>query len=412
MNFGEILRTSLGEIRHHKMRSALTLLGIVLGTLSITVMTSFLDGVVAAVWAGFDDLGFDGVMYVVHRDARDLREKAIATRSRGLQPEDADVVMARRRSVSAVAPVVYHEEIVRYAGVERKSRVLGVTPSYNIVRARSMDAGRFFNDLDEESFAPVCVLGYRLRKRLFGTEDPLGRSVSVGHRPLRVIGVAEKLGNQFVNDNDFVEEMEGVYVPLGTLRKYYTGERAPLSFMAVKTDDVENLGDLKAEVAASLKIAHRGATDFQVQNIAEEILRARKEVKDVLQNWRIVLGAIAGISLLVGGIGLLSVMLISIGERLYEIGLRKAIGATDFEIFMQFLAESVVLSLIGGLLGVGAGTLMIKAVAGFFPEGLPIRLDGLILALAIALVLGVLYGIYPALKASRMAPVDALRSAA
>jgi putative ABC transport system permease protein len=412
MSPGEIVRTSLGEIRHHKLRSALTLMGIILGTLSITVMTSFLDGVVAAVWAGFNDLGFDGVMYVVHRDARDLREKAIATRSRGLQPEDADVLMARRRSVSAVAPVVYHEELVRYGDVERKSRVLGVTPSYNVVRARSMEAGRFFNDLDEESFAPVCVLGYRLRNRLFGTEDPLGKSVSVGHRPLRVIGVGEKLGNQFVNDSDFVEEMEGIYVPLGTLRKYYTGERAPLSFIAVKTEDVENLGDLKAEIAASLKIAHRGATDFQVENIAEEILRARKEIKDVLTNWRIVLGAIAGISLLVGGIGLLSVMLISIGERLYEIGLRKAIGATDLEIFMQFLAESVVLSLIGGLLGVAAGTLMIKAVAGFFPEGLPIRLDGLIAALAIALVLGILYGIYPALKASRMAPVDALRSAA
>ncbi|MBI4169770.1 MAG: ABC transporter permease [Acidobacteria bacterium] len=286
MSAGEILRTSLGEIRHHKMRSALTLMGIILGTLSITVMTSFLDGVVAAVWSGFNDLGFDGVMYVVHREARDLREKAIATRSRGLQPEDAEVVLARRRSVSAVAPVVYHEEIVRFGDVERKSRVLGVTPSYNVVRARSMEAGRFFNDVDEESFAPVCVLGYRLRKRLFGTEDPLGRSVSVGHRPLRVIGVAEKLGK------------------------------------------------------------------------------------------------------------------------------RKAIGATDFEIFMQFLAESVVLSLIGGLLGVASGIGMIKAVAGFFPEGLPIRLDGLIFALAIALVLGVLYGIYPALKASRMAPVDALRSAA
>lgn len=412
MSAAEILRTSLGEIRHHKMRSALTLMGIILGTLSITVMTSFLDGVVAAVWSGFNDLGFDGVMYVVHREARDLREKAIATRSRGLQPEDAEVVLARRRSVSAVAPVVYHEEIVRFGDVERKSRVLGVTPSYNVVRARSMEAGRFFNDVDEESFAPVCVLGYRLRKRLFGTEDPLGKSVSVGHRPLRVIGVAEKLGNQFVNDSDFVEEMEGVYVPLSTLRKYYTGEQAPLSFLAVKTDDVENLGDLKAEVAASLKIAHRGAVDFRVENIAEEILRARKEIKDILTNWRIVLGAIAGISLLVGGIGLLSVMLISIGERLYEIGLRKAIGATDFEIFMQFLAESVVLSLIGGLLGVASGIGMIKAVAGFFPEGLPIRLDGLIFALAIALVLGVLYGIYPALKASRMAPVDALRSAA
>ena len=412
MSIGEITRTSLSEIRHNKLRSALTLLGIILGTLSITVMTSFLDGVIATVWQGFDDLGFDGVMYVVERPPRDLRDQAIFERSKGLQPEDANVLLARREILSAVAPVSFSEEMVRRGSVERKVRVMGATESYNTVRNRSMDAGRWLGDLDVKSFARVCVLGYRLKNRLFGTEDAVGKTITLGGRAFRVIGVGKKLGNAFVNDDEFIEEMEGVSVPLTTLRKFYSGEDQPLGFMAVKTNQFERLGDLKAETIASLKIAHRGAEDFRVQNIAEEILRSRKGVTEILVNWRIVLGSIAGIALLVGGIGLLSVLLISIGERLYEIGLRKALGATDTEIFFQFLSESVILSVIGGLLGAAGGIGITKMASGFFPSGLPVRMSGVVIAVGIAVLLGILYGIYPALKASRMEPVEAIRSAA
>jgi putative ABC transport system permease protein len=131
-----------------------------------------------------------------------------------------------------------------------------------------------------------------------------------------------------------------------------------------------------------------------------------------LANWRIVLGSIAGIALLVGGIGLLSVMLISIGERLYEVGLRKAIGATDFAIFMQFLSESVALSLIGALVGAGGGVALATALSGFFSSGLPVNLPGLVFAIGVAILLGIVFGTYPALKASRLEPVEALRSAA
>ena len=411
-SLGEILRTALSEIRHNKLRSALTLLGIILGTLSIVVMTSFLDGVIATVWRGFDDLGYDGVMYVQQRNPSDLREQEIFARSKGLQPEDAQVLLARGGSIASVAPVEMDEEMVRRGSVERKAQITGATSSYPVVRGRIMRAGRFISDLDNASFARVCVLGHRLNARLFGSEDPLGKSILIGGRAFRVIGVGPKLGNAFVNDDDFIEEMEGLSIPLATLRKFYTGEDDPLSFIAVKTDSMDKLSDLKAETAASLKLAHRGAEDFRVQNIAQEILRARKEVTEVLKNWRIVLGSIAGISLLVGGIGLLSVLLISIGERLYEIGLRKALGATDGEIFVQFLAESVVLSVIGGLLGAAGGIGITKLASGFFPSGLPVHFLGLSISIGIAIALGILYGIYPALKASRMEPVEAIRSSA
>jgi putative ABC transport system permease protein len=411
MNLGEIFRTAMGEIRAHKLRSALTLLGIILGTLSIVVMTSFLDGIIVAVWQGFEDLGYDGVVYVVNREARDLREASLFMRSQGLRPEDVDILLERKEWVSSAAPSVFDEQVVRRGSTERKARIMGVTSSYAVVRSRTLSAGRFIADADDRSFGRVCVIGYRMKNRFFGSEDPLGKTISVAGRPFRVIGVGKKLGNQFVNDDEFIEEMEGMYVPLSTLRKFYTGEDSPVSFIAVKTDRPERLGSLESEVVASLKIAHRGVQDFRVQNIAQEIVEARSRVTDLIRNWQIVTGAIAGISLLVGGIGLMSVMLISISERLYEIGLRKAIGATDAEVFVQFLLEAVVLSLVGGLLGVTAGVGITKSAAGFFPAGLPIHLTGLSVALAIAVLLGVLYGIYPALKASRMMPVDALRSA-
>jgi putative ABC transport system permease protein len=411
MHAGEIARTAMAEIRGHKLRSGLTLLGIVLGTLSITVMTSFLDGIVTMVWKGFEDLGFDGVMYVEGRRPRDLKEQELFALSAGLRPEDADLLLARSPRLLAAAPMAFTEELVRRGGLERKVQVTGATESYPIVRNRKMAAGRFITAQDESTFARVVVLGHRLKERLFGTEDPLGQIVEIGSRNFRVIGVGAKLGNQFVNDSDFIEEMEGMYVPLGTLRKFYTGE-GPLQVLAVKTNEVEQLGRIAAEVHTTLRLAHNGVEDFRVQNIAEQMLRERKEVVDVIRSWRIVLGSLAGISLVVGGIGLLSVMLISIGERTYEIGVRKALGASDSAVFFQFLMESVALSLIGGLLGAGGGVAITKAVGSFFPAGLPVGFGGLAAAIGISIVLGVTYGIYPALKASRMTPVDSLRSAA
>jgi len=412
MNPWEIIRTVFGEIRHHKLRSVLTLLGIILGTLSITVLTSFLDGIIATVWAGLEDVGYDGVVLVVNQNARDLRESALFTRSEGLQPRDADVVFQRRKLVTAVAPMAFWEEIVRRDNVQRKARISGVTASFAVVRNRKAESGRFFNEADDQTFARVCVLGHRLKIRLFGSEDAVGKTVKIGERLFTVVGVGRKLGNMFVEDDEFIEEMEGLYLPLSTLRKFYKGEQDPLEVLAIKTEEVERLGDVRAEVLASLKLAHRGAEDFRVLNIAEELLRARQQITEQLRSWRIVLGSIAGISLVVGGIGLLSVMLISIGERLYEIGLRKAIGATNLEIFFQFLAESAILSLLGGLFGIAGGIAITKAAGSAFRSGLPIRLDGLAIALGIALVLGVASGTYPALKASRMEPVEALRSAA
>lgn len=303
MNLGEIVRTALVEIRSHKLRSTLTLLGIILGTLSITVMTSFLDGVVATVEQGVTQLGYDGVMFVVEREPRNLRDAALFTRSRGLQPVDGELLLQRAEKVAAVAPVSLYEDSARQGDIERKVRVMGVTPAYAVVRNRTVSLGRFISEADERGFAHVCVLGPRLRRRLFGGEDPVGKPISLGGRRLTVVGVSADFNNMFVHDGDMAEELEGLYMPLATLRKLYLGEDEPLAFLAVKTDDVEHLGQLKSEVLAGLQSAHRGARDFRVENIAAEIFRARKGIKEQLLSWRIVLGSIAAISLWSGASG-------------------------------------------------------------------------------------------------------------
>jgi len=409
MNAGEILSTALEAIARHKLRTALTLLGIVLGSLSITIMASLRDGVVAAVRRGFDDLGYDGVVMVVNRTARDRREQAIFARSRGLQPSDAELLAARLPPVAEVAPAAYDDQVVRAGGQEVRARLIGVTPAYAAVRNRRVAGGRFLSDSDVSTGARVAVLGHRLAARLFGAEDPVGRSVVVGGRPFLVVGFGTRIGNRFVNVGDAFEEMEGLYVPLSTLRRYFTGGDAPLDLIAVRTGAAERLEELGVEVSAALAAAHRGARDFRLENIAEEGLRARRETLRQIRNWTIVLGSIATIALLVGGIGLLSVMWIALGERGHEIGLRRALGATRAHIFLQFLAESMTLGLAGGLLGTALGFALIPVASGFFSEGLSMSPEGLALGPGVAVLLGALYGLYPALRASRTSPIEALR---
>ena len=411
MGLGEILLGGLNQIRYHKLRSFLTLIGIILGTFSIIFMTSMLNGIIVSVWDGFEELGYDGVMYVVARQPKDSVDRARFAQSVGLRPEDADLLMQRRELVTMVAPVQNQELVIESGNVRREVRVAGITPDYAAVRKRAPAAGRFINDNDVEAFHRVCVLGHRLRLRLFGTADPIGRTITLGGTRMTVVGVGEELGNQFVNDDDFIQEMEGVYVPLTTLRKYYAGEESALDYIAVKTAAFKSLPYVQAEIQASLSAAHHGVGDFKVQNIAQEMVKQRDQVGDIILNWQVVLGTIAGISLLVGGIGLLSVMIISINERLYEIGMRKAIGASDSGIFIMFLVESVTLSMLGAWVGVGLGLAGVRALAGFFPAGLPIDWGGVFMAIGVAVSLGLGFGVWPALKASRMAPVDAMRGA-
>jgi putative ABC transport system permease protein len=403
-------RLSLAELWSHKLRSSLTLAGIILGTSTLVVLTSLMDGITVEIERGFYDLGFDGVLYVVERRPRTAYETALFARSEGLRPEDALIARDRADVLANLAPVHQSRVMVKANGRAATVRILGVTPAYADVRNRHPAEGRFISDSDIRSFNKTVVIGHRLKRRLFGTAPALGQRLDVGGISMTVVGVGRDMTHQFFDDHELIQEMEGCAVPLTTLERYVTG-RMPLSYIAVKSRDPEEIEGARREIERVFSLAHNGLRDFRVENIAEEILRARSEVDQIIVNWRMVLSAIAGISLLVGGIGLLSVMLISIGERTYEIGLRKAVGAAEGEVFLQFLVESICLALAGAAVGIALGCAANLAAGSFFKSGLPVNFSGILLALGVDLLLGVSFGTYPALRASRLQPIEALRAA-
>ena len=254
------------------------------------------------------------------------------------------------------------------------------------------------------------MIGKTLKEDVFGNEEALGREILIRGVRFRIVGVLRSLGNNQVNDDEMERDNSKVYIPLTTaaeaLHRRPTRCRPTPSRWRTPTSSRTARRRPRRCCAAS----HRGISDFKVENIGEEILRVRKEVDKLIANWTVVLASIAGISLLVGGIGIFSVMQISISERVYEIGLRKSIGATDGAIFGQFLIESVSLSLVGGLLGSALGYGITLLAGQAFEDGLAVSPAGLVLAAGFAIVIGLSAGVYPALRASRLTPVDAIRA--
>ena len=406
----EAVRTSVAEILSHKLRSALTLVGIVLGTTALVVMVSVIGGLAVAVQDGLTDLGFDGVIFVVPQQTQDRIEKKKEGYSRGLRSADGLVIEGGREVIQKAAPVLsLGNETARVNGRTLKVLVEGVTPAWGQIRNRVPETGRYLAEQDVETRATVALLGEKLKKDVFGSEDALGREIAIRGVRFRIVGVLKHFGNNQVGDDEMERDNSKVYIPITAAQKYFAGTDAvhAWAFQA----DPERLDDAKKEAEALVRRSHRGISDFKVENIGQEILRVRKEVDKLIVNWNIVLASIAGISLLVGGIGIFSVMQISISERTYEIGLRKSMGATDPEIFGQFLIESVSLSLVGAFLGTALGYGITVLAGQSFESGLSVSPLALVLAAGFAIGIGLGAGVYPALRASRLNPVEAIRGA-
>jgi putative ABC transport system permease protein len=203
-------------------------------------------------------------------------------------------------------------------------------------------------------------------------------------------------------------EMGGAYIPWTVYRDTF-GRANAISYMMGKSSSAEKSVEAEYEAIARFRQAHNGIGDTRIENVGKDIQRERGQIDIILRNWRIVFFSIAAVSLLIGGVGIFSVLKISISERLFEIGLRKSMGATDAEIFIQFLIESVTLSVAGAAVGLGGGIGVVKLIGGFFPAGLPVSLFGLTVASGFAIAVGLFAGLYPSLTASRLEPVDALR---
>jgi putative ABC transport system permease protein len=408
MNISESVRTSYEEVKGHPLRSLFTLIGVILGTLALVVVMSVLDGVQMSVLKGMNDLGLDGVLTVSPREPVDRVQKAKAHLSRGLRLEDAKA-FENADFIRALSPVGESRAVVTGGTITRRIDVYGVMPEFSDIRNRHVSAGRWISERDVSSNAPVVVIGWKLKQQLFGSDEALGQKVNLGGRRLTVVGVGTKFDMNFVNDDDMVKETGGCYVPWTVFRDMF-GRAASISYMLGKATSPEHSVDAEDEASARFRQAHNGIGDVRINNIGKDMLQERSEIDALLRNWRIVFFAIAGVSLLIGGVGIFSVLKISISERLFEIGLRKALGATNPEIFLQFLIESVTLSVVGAVIGLGLGIGMVKVLSGFFPGGLPVSMFGMGLASSFAISVGLFAGLYPSFTAAALEPVEALRA--
>jgi putative ABC transport system permease protein len=405
------IRIALRALRKNKMRSALTVLGIVIGIAAVTTMVSIGESASALVQGQFETLGTN--VLAVFPGAQ--RHGGIRQgRAQTLTAADARAIKAECESVLAASPIFWTAGQVVFANANwSPNEMLGVGPDYLTVRNWQLRLGGFISQRDVTSANKVCVVGQTIVAKLFQTRNPLGETIRVKNVPLKIIGVLEAKGaNLGGEDQDSI-----VLIPHTTVKKRLQGSSFDnVHAIMVSARSIGRMSDAQNEVTQLLYERH-GITpteppDFQVRNMTEiaEILGV------VTGTMTALLASIAGISLLVGGVGIMNIMLVSVTERTREIGIRMAVGARSGDILGQFLVESVMLCSIGGLMGLALGiaasigiTSIINSITPGTEWPLVISLPAAVVAMVFALAVGVTFGFYPALRASRMDPIEALR---
>jgi putative ABC transport system permease protein len=283
--------------------------------------------------------------------------------------------------------------------------VTGLTPEYGRYMNRPIASGRGLTDDDMKRRSTVAVVGATLGAKLFGGADPVGRDIVVEGVPYRIVGLQDRI--QIFNEEMYLDA-NGIQIPLET----YMDRMDPahqLTSVAVKLARKSDLAEVSSMVLGRVKQAHHGIEDVEIKDLEAEAAKWYQQFLAEMRGWRIVLLSLAATVLLVGGVGVLSVMLISFSDRRFEIGLRKSLGASDGEILLQFLLEAAVLASLGAFVGTVAGATLCQALSPMFPWGLVVNPVGLIVAWTVALSLALVFGLYPAIRASRLTPMEAMR---
>jgi len=407
MNFTQSIWEALESLNGNKMRSGLTVLGIVIGVAAVIAMLAVGRGAEASITGSISGIGTN-LLFVFRGDFNDT-----VRNPKPLTMGDANAIADRfaAPSVEAVAPALQGNAIVSFGGEQISTQLYGVTPEYFQVRNYLITEGEYINEEHLLGRASVVLLGPEVAQEIFGHSDGVtGETVRIEGQPFRVIGVLESKGGGMFGSQDNV-----AVIPLSTaqarLIRRSTSDRVDIIF--VQSADSESVPQAAEEIAQILRTRHRtliGADDFTVFT-QDDMLNTASSITGILT---IFLGGIAGISLLVGGIGIMNIMLVSVTERTREIGLRKALGARKRDILAQFLTESSLLSLIGGIVGIGFGWLIAfivrQVAAASGTEFIPvIGMDAVLLATIFSAAVGLFFGIYPASRAANLEPVEALR---
>ncbi|MDQ6892677.1 MAG: ABC transporter permease [Acidobacteriota bacterium] len=403
--YGEVVRGGFVELWAHKLRSTLTLTLLMLGVFALVVMTSVLDGVMDRIATGFAGMSWDGTVRVAPKSPETTEEQKRFAMSPGLRYEDLPRIAAPDPRVMGFIPRAQKTSAVRIAGGSERLYVMGVTSEYAKLMNRPIGLGRGLTDDDQRRRSTVAVVGATLAAKLFGGSDPVGRDMVVEGIPFRIVGV-QAPGQLFSDENWY--DANGMQIPLET----YMDRMDPahqLAALSVKLKAKRDMGEVSSMLLGRARQAHHGIEDVEIQDLEAEGARSWQNFLNQMHGWTVVLMSLAGTVLLVGGVGVLSVMLISFSDRRYEIGLRKAMGASDGEVFVQFLLEACVLAAVGASVGTFFGAAVCKALSSKFPYGLVVNPVGLLIAWGIALALAIVFGMYPAIRASRLSPMEAMR---
>jgi len=406
MNIWRTTKVALRALSRNKMRTFLTALGIIIGVGAVISMVSIGEGAKRGVEERFNAMGTN--LLFVSPGSRS--RGGVHTGSGGfitLKPEDAEVIERQCSAVKYTSPSVSTRAQVVYSNKNWNTSIQGTGARYPEIRNWEIEVGTYFDESQVKAGAKVCVLGSEVKKNLFEDEDAVGKVIRIKKIPFRVLGVLKSKGESggWFNRDDMIT------IPYTSAMKRLMGVDY-ISSIDIQAVSMARTKEAQGQIEELLRIRHKIAPgaedDFQVRNMSE-IAEGAAQATGIMT---ILLGSIASISLLVGGIGIMNIMLVSVTERIREIGIRMAVGAREKDILLQFLTEAVVLSVLGGLIGIffGVGlSKVLKYISIFSQFKTAVSIQAIVMAFAFSASVGIFFGFYPARKASRLDPIEALR---
>ena len=405
MDILESVKMATTTLLSNKLRSSLTMLGIIIGNASVIAMIGIGEGAKIFTNKQFQSLGPNTLFVVPGSPGTRSRVTGVP---RTLVLQDAKAIAKQVRAVKEVAPEINNRITITYRNINTTSTVIGTTPNYPTVRSLEIKEGRFFNDFDIKRSKRVAVLGPDLANKLFDNQNPLGQKIRIQNTTFQVIGLTVAKGSSFGSNND-----DTVYIPINTMFSRLVGRTSPfginIAMISVSAKDENSISAAEFQMTNLLRRRHKiiREDDFTIQT-QKNLLEISNSITGGLT---IMLAAIASISLFVGGIGIMNIMLVSVTERTQEIGLRKAIGATQQDILLQFMIEAVILSVTGGLIGIILGGGSIILVGIFTPFQSTISPVSVLLTAGVSGAIGLFFGVVPARRAAQLDPMVALRTA-
>jgi putative ABC transport system permease protein len=405
MDIVESVKMAATTLVANKLRSSLTMLGIIIGNASVIAMIGIGEGAQKYIAKELESLG-PNVLFVIPGNRETQRVSFDLPKT--LVLEDAKAIASQVPSIQTVTAESNSRQLVTYRNKNANVNVIGTTPEFLPVRNFEVDRGRFLTELDLKRSNLVAVMGADLASRLFGTVDPVGQQVRIKNVTFQVIGVMAAKGSNLGVDYD-----DAVLIPLTTQANRISGRTSPfgveLTYIVAAAKTADSVDAAEFQITNLLRLRHKltGEDDFTIRTQKD----AMETVGKITGALTVMLAAIAGISLFVGGIGVMNIMLVSVTERTQEIGLRKAIGAREQDILLQFMIEAVILSAAGGIVGTLVGVGGILLVGAFSPLQGGISATAIILAVGVSGGIGLFFGVVPARRAAKLDPIVALRSA-